>query len=339
MACDLNDLELIDLFGGVSDYRAGLIRCVPEAQDRFLKDPLRLLRAVRQAAKFGFTIEKNTFASARELSKLIENPAPERIMSELTKLLSIGSDSISKYVKYLVELNLFYNIFKKYFDSSVDETICSEKLFNEKIYAAFDSLRGENYRLKLAFLILFGYYELLKGRKEIVPLKKTRRALFDMKFCAEDFEYISSLVFLVEREISLNKTGALENVKSVDVKEAMIDFLEASKMKVDTCEVFILCKLVCDVYDYNVRTKTYSEAINVARTVISASEPVYIEDLAIDGNCVKDILKAGAGPLIGVALKHAQRIVIKDVTRNTREYLLTALREKFADVVALKQIK
>lgn len=79
---------LVDLFGGQEDLRDKIIRCVGDANERFAEDALRMMRAVRFAAKLDFTIEDKTREAicvhAPELAKV----SAERIQVELTKLIT-----------------------------------------------------------------------------------------------------------------------------------------------------------------------------------------------------------------------------------------------------------
>ncbi len=86
MARDLRTDQLYDPFGGQTDLQAGIIRGVGEAAARFLEDPLRLLRAVRLATQFGFTVEANTQAAMRECAPRLEGVARERVAQELNKM-------------------------------------------------------------------------------------------------------------------------------------------------------------------------------------------------------------------------------------------------------------
>lgn len=78
---------LIDPFGGQSDLRAGLLRCVGDAQRRFSEDALRILRLVRFASVLGFSVEEETARAAREKCTLLKTVACERVYAELDKLL------------------------------------------------------------------------------------------------------------------------------------------------------------------------------------------------------------------------------------------------------------
>ena len=64
---------LVDIFGGMDDLKAGIIRCVGNAQARFSEDALRILRGIRFAAQLGFELEDET----REGMRLLGTDAQE----------------------------------------------------------------------------------------------------------------------------------------------------------------------------------------------------------------------------------------------------------------------
>ena len=76
-----------DPFGGAADLRRGVIRCVGEPERRFEEDALRMLRALRFAAKLGFSIDLFTMEAIREKAPLCACLAPERVRDELEKIL------------------------------------------------------------------------------------------------------------------------------------------------------------------------------------------------------------------------------------------------------------
>ncbi len=80
--------RLIDLVGGRADLRAGLIRAIGEPDRRFREDHLRLLRAVRFAARLAFAVENRTAAAIRSQTEQIQEISTERILDELRKMLT-----------------------------------------------------------------------------------------------------------------------------------------------------------------------------------------------------------------------------------------------------------
>jgi putative nucleotidyltransferase with HDIG domain len=81
---------VLDYVGGLDDLDAHVIRAIGQPERRFEEDQLRLLRAVRFAARFGFEIEPVTLAAVRKLAARIHAVSRERIREELTKMLTEG---------------------------------------------------------------------------------------------------------------------------------------------------------------------------------------------------------------------------------------------------------
>lgn len=82
---------LIDPFGGQKDLNTGIIRCIGDPEQRFSEDALRILRALRFSARFGFPIEENTKQTMQKCKKDLRKISKERIFSEL-QLILCGKD-------------------------------------------------------------------------------------------------------------------------------------------------------------------------------------------------------------------------------------------------------
>ncbi len=81
------DSGLVDLFGGREDLDRRAIRCVGEPRQRFAEDALRVLRALRFASVYDFSIDPATSSAAREMADGLRAVAGERIREELLKML------------------------------------------------------------------------------------------------------------------------------------------------------------------------------------------------------------------------------------------------------------
>jgi poly(A) polymerase len=81
---------VLDYVGGLADLDAGVIRAIGEPHRRFEEDQLRLLRAVRFAARFGFSLEPQTAAAMRSLAARTHAVSRERVRDELTRMLTEG---------------------------------------------------------------------------------------------------------------------------------------------------------------------------------------------------------------------------------------------------------
>src|SRR5256886_3203177 len=82
--------EVLDFVAGRKDLDAGIIRAIGEPGLRFAEDKLRLLRAVRFTARFGYSIEPQTFAAIEKLAPQIHQVSRERVRDELSKMLTEG---------------------------------------------------------------------------------------------------------------------------------------------------------------------------------------------------------------------------------------------------------
>ncbi len=93
------DTGLIDIHNGLSDIQNKLINCVGNPNDRFTEDALRIMRAMRFASIYGYSIEKNTSDSIHKNKSKLSNISFERIQAELTRLLC-GDGVLSILLEY-----------------------------------------------------------------------------------------------------------------------------------------------------------------------------------------------------------------------------------------------
>ena len=83
--------EVLDFVGGKRDLGAGTIRAIGDPELRFAEDKLRMMRAVRFAARFEFKIQEETLAAIKRHAAEIRQVSPERLREELTKMLTEGA--------------------------------------------------------------------------------------------------------------------------------------------------------------------------------------------------------------------------------------------------------
>ena len=86
----LDGEHVLDYVEGQRDIELGIIRTIGEAERRFQEDKLRMLRAVRFAARFGYDIDPGTLSAIRSLAPEIRQVSRERVRDELTKMLTEG---------------------------------------------------------------------------------------------------------------------------------------------------------------------------------------------------------------------------------------------------------
>ena len=88
---DPSSRQVLDFVGGERDIRSGVIRTIGSAELRFREDKLRLVRAIRFAARFGYELETETLAALRDQAAEVTRVSPERTREELVRMLTEGN--------------------------------------------------------------------------------------------------------------------------------------------------------------------------------------------------------------------------------------------------------
>jgi poly(A) polymerase len=88
---DMETGQILDFVGGREDLRRGIVRAIGTPEVRFREDRLRMVRAVRFAARFGYSIEPATFQAIAAAAPHITAVSAERLRDEITKLLTEGA--------------------------------------------------------------------------------------------------------------------------------------------------------------------------------------------------------------------------------------------------------
>ena len=81
---------VVDYHGGIADAKKKLLRMIGDPATRYREDPVRIIRAIRFAAKLGFKIEAKTRAPIQAMAALLDNVPPSRTFDEMIKLLQTG---------------------------------------------------------------------------------------------------------------------------------------------------------------------------------------------------------------------------------------------------------
>ncbi|PYU32448.1 MAG: phosphohydrolase [Acidobacteria bacterium] len=88
---DVETRQILDFVGGQEDLRQGIVRAIGAPELRFREDRLRMVRAVRFAARFGYVIEPATFQAIVAAAPHITEVSAERLRDEISKLLTEGA--------------------------------------------------------------------------------------------------------------------------------------------------------------------------------------------------------------------------------------------------------
>nr|VFJ54236.1 MAG: poly(A) polymerase [Candidatus Kentron sp. FW] len=106
---NIRDFSVIDFTGGMADLQARTLRLIGNPETRYREDAVRVLRAVRFAAKLGFRIHPDTEAPIRELGNLLGEMPPARLFDEALKLFH-GGHALSSF-RLLCRYDLFRQLF------------------------------------------------------------------------------------------------------------------------------------------------------------------------------------------------------------------------------------
>lgn len=109
---DIDNFTVLDYAGGMADLKAGLIRLIGNPEQRYREDPVRMLRAVRFAAKLGFRVHPETEAPLHRLGGLLGDIPPARLFDEVLKLFLNG------YAVQTFELLRHYRLFGHLFPAT-----------------------------------------------------------------------------------------------------------------------------------------------------------------------------------------------------------------------------
>ena len=318
--------EIIDKVNGQEDLKNKLIKAVGNPDERFKEDALRLMRAVRFSAQLNFIIEENTFTAIKNDYHLIEHVSNERIREEIIKILS--TENPYEGIALLDEIGLLDIIFPELLrgkgisqkrpgrhhttDVFTHNLLSLKECPSKDPLVRFAALLhdvGKPYVAsedKDGFVIFYNH--------EVVGAKVARDIAERLRFSNKEKEKIHTLIrwhmFTVDEHITdsavrrfIRRVG-LENVKD------MIDLRIGDRLGggTQTAESW--------------RLKKFKERLEE-----QLNPPFSINDMAIDGNDIMEILKIKPGKKIGDILQKLFAEVDEDLSKNNKEFLVTRLHE------------
>lgn len=345
VAYDAEEERTVDLFGGLADISAGLIRAVGDARERFAEDALRTLRAVRLHAQLGFEIEEGTRAAiAAEVGELA-HISKERIRDEFLKI--IMADHPAEALTMCRDLGLLRYI--------VPELEAGQGVEQGGIHT-FDVLthllkslqHAADKKMPLQVRLAALFHDIGKpatrrlasdaakeaGKKtytfyghEVVGARMTAKIMRDLKIPRDLAEKVEKLVrwhmFFSDTEQITNSAvrRMVANVGKDGIWELM-DVRSADRIGTGRPK------------ESPYRLRKYHAMIEEVMR-----DPVSVGMLKIDGLGVMKATAEPAGPRIGFILHALLEEVLDDPTKNTEEYLARRAVEltKF-DTEALRKI-
>lgn len=311
---------LVDLFGGLGDLNAGVVRCVGNPEERFREDALRILRAIRFCAQLGYTVEDGTLEAVRKMAHTLSRISAERIQTELVKLL------VSPHPDYL---RLAYDTgVTSVFLPEFDQTMETEQRHPHHCYSVGEHILrslnqvGADRVLRLSMLLHdIGKPAVLEVDGEgithfhghaTVSAEMAERILRRLKFDNDTVRMVCRLVLYhdygngVEPDMpmvrrAVNRIGeeafpALFRVRRADIM-AQSDYQRREKLE---------------------RLERWER---IYEEILEKRQCLSLRDLAVTGS---DLIEAGwkPGRELGRALHRLLESVLEDPARNTRERLL-----------------
>lgn len=315
---------LIDPYNGQEDLKNRTLRTVGIAEERFHEDALRILRGVRFAARFDLTPEANTEKSMLELTHLMDHLAPERVFSELCKLLLyVNAQHLLRYapiiMKIIPELSLTVG-----FDQHSPHHIYD--IYTHTAYTV--EATPEVLPLRLAALLhdvgkpsTFSMDE--NGRGHFYDHAKTGAQITDsilLRLRASN-TLRNQVVFLVQHHMTPFEPDKklLRRRLGKYGDEAVKQLLALQKADYSSKGV-----------DDENETLRFEQIEDLLAQILQEGTCLAVKDLAISGN---DLLALGVKPgkIIGACMSFLLELVQDELISNAKEDLLNAAQQFFAN--------
>ncbi|MBE5943578.1 MAG: HDIG domain-containing protein [Lachnospiraceae bacterium] len=321
-----HDEGVVDVFGGITDLKNGIIRCVGKAEDRFNEDALRILRAVRFAAQLGFAIDEETRLAMKAQAKFLSDISAERIQVELTKLITSDHPHM---LKEAYELGLTAIILPEFDDMMQTDQHNPNHLFTvgEHTLKVMENVPAD---MVLRYSALL--HDVAKPRCKTTdsdgvdhfyghPEKGEKMARAILRRLKLDNNTVSRTCNLV-----LYHDYFLTNMNQ---GKAFRKFLQ--KLGVDNFMDYTTIRQadVAGQSDYNLKEKIDAIEVmkNLYKTVIDENQCININDLAIGG---KDLIELGMSPgkEMGKMLQFLLDRVLETPDLNQKEILIDIVKSR-----------
>jgi tRNA nucleotidyltransferase/poly(A) polymerase len=333
LALSYPDGILVDAHGAREDLKAGLIKAVGKPAERFSEDPLRIVRAARICAVYGFRIDHTTFDAMREGAEELDSVSGERIRDEILKMLTAAY--FSKGFETLKKSGALGRLLPG-LDKDAKVETCGEP-----DVSVFEHTRAcilncpKRTRIRLAALFHNMVNTAPSQHLDIVPeetrLRKpaqtdfrsesARKATQIMKkwnMSNKSIDEISSLVLRqLPRDAPSWSDAELRRFITTVGPELLEDFTALA-------EAEVLCEA---------RDKAKMEAVRQLRTRLKKEltrvSALSVRELALGGDEIMRILNLSPGPEVGKVLKHLFDLVQEDPGLNTPEHLARIVETKY----------
>jgi len=197
---NIADFSLVDYVGGLEDLKKGYIRVIGDAGARFVRDPVRMLRVLRHAARTGFAIDPAAWEEILAKGELLRVCPPARLRDELLKDLKSGA--ARPFMDVMLRSRLFYVMFPAWQDRLGE--VGEFELLNlmDRLDAVFQA------DLSLSETLLWALFLTPYLHREALPAKPAeireaiqvyiRKALGEIEFPRQRHEEASQILALTE---------------------------------------------------------------------------------------------------------------------------------------------
>ncbi|MDB5225674.1 MAG: polynucleotide adenylyltransferase [Candidatus Adlerbacteria bacterium] len=327
LAYSLSQDKLIDLYDGIKDIKAKILRAVGEPKARFEEDALRLMRAIRIAAELGFAIEGHTLAAIGETAGQLGKISKERIQAEFIRI--INSQKPMDALVLCQKLGLLTHIVPELEEGiGCDQNQAHSYDVFEHNMRSLQHAADKGWPFSVRLAALFHDIGKPKSRRwdegkkdwtfhghDVIGARMTRKILENLKFSRETIEETANLVrwhmfFSDPEKITLSAVRRIiRNVGPEHVDELIqlriCDRIGTGRPK-----------------EQPFRLRKYQAMIDEARR-----DPISVSMLKIDGKRLMEVTRETPGPKFGWTLHALLEEVLDDPKRNTAEYLENRARE------------
>ena len=130
---EIENNTIIDYVDGIADLDKSVIQFIGEPDRRITRDPVRMLRAIRHAARMGFTIAPDSWESICQHHEKLTLCPPSRVRDEFLK--DLHSTALTEWLKLALDSELFFAIFGLYRKSLSQKEGTDEKPYREQLLA------------------------------------------------------------------------------------------------------------------------------------------------------------------------------------------------------------
>jgi len=315
---------LCDPFGGQDDMSAGILRCVGNPLNRFEEDALRILRLFRFVSQLGFEPHTETLAGAKARKSLLAAVSPERVCSELDKL--IMGRSAHKSLRLATDSGILSEILPEfapaigfdqrspYHDRTVDEHSFAALSFAERKHSLRLSLLLHDIGKPYVATVDENGQGHYKGHAR-AGAEIARQILARLRYPAKTARHVEKLIAFHNKRL-LAQLGVLRRFlgeHGVEFTRELMDLKEA-----DNRAKSALCAE---------RLNHYRQIRAMIEQILVAGDCLTLADLAINGD---NLIAAGIepSPETGRILRELLELVWREPEKNDRDILLKLAAKK-----------